>query len=47
MYNNNIVGIKKPLVFTKKLNDHLKVIPLNETKNTLGLVRYFPPANQE
>jgi hypothetical protein len=47
MYNNEIVNTIKPLIFTKKLNDSLKTVPLNKTKNTLGPIRYFPPANQE
>lgn len=47
MYNNKTVKTIKPLIFTKKLNDNVKTIFLNETENTLGYVRYFPPANQE
>jgi len=47
MYINETVSTIKPLIFTKKLNDSIKTIPLNKVKNTLGLVRYFPPANQE
>jgi Mitochondrial ribosomal protein (VAR1) len=48
-YNNNeIVKVTKPLILTKKLNNsNLKTIPLNNTKNTLGPMRYFPPTNQE
>jgi hypothetical protein len=47
MYNNEIVKIINPLIFTKNLNNNLKTVPLNESKNTLGSMRYFPPANQE
>jgi len=47
MYNNNIVKTSKPFIFSKKLNDNNKTIPLNKVKNTLGSMRYFPPANQE
>jgi hypothetical protein len=47
MYDNKVIKTTKPLIFTKKLNDGLKTIPLNNIKNTLGSMRYFPPANQE
>jgi len=47
MYNNKKEKIIKPLIFTKKLKDNCKSIPLNKTKNTLGPIRYFPPACQE
>lgn len=47
MYNNEKEKIIKPLIFTKKLEDNCKSIPLNNTKNTLGPIRYFPPACQE
>jgi hypothetical protein len=45
--NNNIVKPNKPFIFSKKLNDNNKIIPLKKVKNTLGPMRYFPPANQE
>jgi hypothetical protein len=47
MSNNKIVKTIKPLIFIKKLKNNIKTIPLNETKNTLGTTRYFPPASQE
>jgi len=37
----------KPLIFTKKVNDKYKIIPLKANPNTLGLPRHFPPANKE
>jgi Mitochondrial ribosomal protein (VAR1) len=43
MYDNEI----KPSIFKRKINDNNKVIPLNRTNNTLGPIRYYPPANQE
>lgn len=45
--NNGIVRTIKPLIFTKKLKDNVKIILLNKTKNTLGPMRYFPPISQE
>ena len=47
MYNNKIVKTIKPLIFIKKLKNNIKTIQLNKTKNTLGPIRYFPPASQE
>ena len=47
MYNYKKVENKKPLIFSKKVNASPKVIPLNKVKNTLGPMRYFPPACQE
>ena len=47
MFNNEIVKKIKPLIFIKKLNNNIKIIPLSKTKNTLGSLRYFPPASQE
>ena len=47
MFNNEIVNTIKPLIFTKKLNDNVKIIHLKKEKNTLGLMRYFPPVSQE
>jgi hypothetical protein len=37
----------KPSIFTKKLNNKYKVIPLNITNNTLGVTRHFPAATKE
>lgn len=37
----------KPLIFTKKVNDKSKLIPLNATVHQLGQTRHFPPANKE
>jgi hypothetical protein len=37
----------KPSIFTKKVNNKYKVIPLNITNNTLGLTRHFPAATKE
>ena len=45
--NNDIAKPNKPFIFSKKLNDNNKIIPLKKVKNTLGPMRYFPPANQE
>jgi hypothetical protein len=47
MNNNQNMEIIKPLIFTKKLNDNHKIIPLNITGNTLGPTRHFPPATKE
>jgi hypothetical protein len=47
MYNNKIVGVSRPFIFTKKIVDKSNIIPLNKEKNTLGPMRYFPPACQE
>jgi len=50
MNNNKIANIEvsnKPLIFTKKVNDKSKIIPLNLNNNTLGEKRHFPPASKE
>jgi hypothetical protein len=47
MYDNKIIKESKPSIFNKKINDNNKIIPLNITNNTLGPMRYYPPANQE
>lgn len=50
MINNRIANIEvsnKPLIFTKKVNDKSKIIPLNLNNNTLGERRHFPPASKE
>jgi hypothetical protein len=46
MNNKNIQNIK-PFIFTKKINNRYKVIPLNIITNTLGPVRYFPYTTKE
>jgi hypothetical protein len=46
-YNHKIKEANKPFIFSKKLNDKSKIIPLNKVRNTLGPMRYFPPTNQE
>lgn len=49
MNNNNTsnLNLDKPVIFTKKVNNNSKIIPLNLTKDNLGYVRHFPPANKE
>ncbi len=47
MYNHKIIEISKPFIYSKKLNNKSKIIPLNKVNNTLGSMRYFPPTNQE
>ena len=47
MHNYKKVENKKPLIFSKKVDASPKIIPLNKVKNTLGPMRYFPPACQE
>jgi len=47
MYNYKIIETNKPFIFSKKLGNKNKIIPLNKVTNTLGPIRYFPPANQE
>jgi len=42
----NIQNIK-PLIFTKKINNKYKVVPLSLTTNTSGPTRHFPPAIKE
>ena len=46
-YKNNEFKAIKPIIFSKKLNDNFKIIPFNNTINTLGPTKYFPPTNQE
>lgn len=36
-----------PLIFTKKVNNKYKTIPINLIVNTSGPVKHFPPATQE
>ena len=45
--NNENIQIIKPLIFTKKINNKYKVIPLNITTNTYGLTKHFPSATKE
>lgn len=45
--NNKHTQNIKPFIFTKKINDKYKVIPLNITTNTSGPTRHFPPATKE
>lgn len=47
MHNNKVIKTNKPFIFSKKAKDSSKFIPLNKVSNTLGLIRYFPPACQE
>lgn len=47
MNKNEIIQTTIPFIFTKKLNDKHKVIPLNTINNTLGPTRHFPPATKE
>jgi len=44
--NKNIKS-NSPLIFTKKINNQHKIIPLNLTVNTLGSIKHFPPATRE
>ena len=44
--NKNIQNIK-PFIFTKKINNKYKVIPLSKTKNTLGPMKHFPYTTKE
>jgi hypothetical protein len=47
--NNNNENLKKvnPIIFTKKINNKHKIIPLNLTINTSGPVKHFPPSTRE
>ena len=45
--NNEHTQSIKPFIFTKKINNRYKVIPLNITTNTSGPTRHFPPATKE
>jgi hypothetical protein len=45
--NNEHTQNIKPFIFTKKINNKYKVIPLNITTNTLGPTKHFPPATKE
>lgn len=45
--NNESIQNNSPLIFTKKINNKHKVIPLNLTINTSGPVKHFPPATRE
>lgn len=37
----------KPIIFTKKVNNNCKTIPLNVLRSDIGQVKHFPPAAQE
>lgn len=39
--------IKSPFIFSKKVNLKHKTIPLDIITNTIGPVRFFPPATKE
>ena len=45
--NNKHIEYTKPLIFTKKINNKYKFIPLNVATNTHGPIRHFPPAIKE
>ena len=45
--NNEDIENNKPFIFTKKINNKYKVIPLNVTTNTYGPTKHFPPATKE
>jgi hypothetical protein len=45
--NNENMQNNSPLIFTKKINNKHKIIPLNLTINTWGITKHFPPATQE
>ena len=47
MYKNNESKVIQPSIFTKKLSNNYKIISYKNVINTLGSIRYFPPANQE
>ncbi len=46
-FSNNAEENSKPLIFTKKVNNKYKTIPLNITTNTVGATRHFPSATKE
>lgn len=45
--NNQKIEMLKPLIFSKKVNLKHKIIPLDVITNTIGPVRFFPPATKE
>jgi hypothetical protein len=45
--NNNKIDIIKPLIFTKKINDKHKIIPLSFVSNSVGPARHYPTATKE
>lgn len=45
--NTSNLDIIRPLIFTKKINENSKIIPLNTKVNEEGQIRHFPPANKE
>jgi hypothetical protein len=46
MINHNIETVK-PIIFSKKIKDKQKVIPLNIVTNSVGPTRHYPPATKE
>jgi len=46
MFNTELKKII-PFILKKKINNNSKIIHFNKTTNTLGPMRYFPPATQE
>ena len=47
MYNKDKLKKITPLIFIKKLNNNIKIIPLNKIIGVLAPIRYFPPSTQE
>jgi len=47
MHNNKKLEVNKPIIFNKRIKEVFKAISLNKVSNTLGSMRYFPPACQE
>ena len=45
--NNQKIETLKPLIFSKKVNLKHKIIPLDVITNTIGPIRFFPPATKE
>ena len=45
--NNQNIEILKPLIFSQKVNLRHKIIPLDVISNTIGPIRFFPPATKE
>lgn len=45
--NNQKIEMLKPLIFSKKVNLKHKIIPLDVITNTIGPIRFFPPATKE
>lgn len=47
MMNKNSIENINPLIFSKKIRDKHKIIPLKKTTIVLGANRHFPPATRE